>query len=197
MAQQLSQQQGFTLLHPFDDPILIQGQSAVAVELLEQLNHLNQKCDSLLCPVGGGSLVAGSSLIFSPKQTDTQVYGIEIEGFDGMRISLEEGHLSRAKGLLPSQCDALQALSPGDNNYSIARRTAVKGLTVSERFISQAVKLASQELKLVLEPSGAISIAALLQYPEYFKGQDITVIATGGNIDMEPLARILTSQSGS
>ena len=192
MAQQLSQQHGFTLLHPFDDPLLIQGQSAVAVELLDQLNQLNQKCDSLLCPVGGGSLAAGSSMIFSPGQTGTQVYGIEIEGFDGMRLSLEDGHLARAKGLIPSQCDALQALSPGQNNFSIVIRTGVRGLTVSERFIGQAIKLASEELKLILEPSGAIGIAALLQYPEHFKSQDVTVIATGGNIDMTLLAEILT-----
>ena len=189
MAQHLSQQQSMTLLHPFDDPLLIQGQSAVAVELSDQLEQLDLKCDALLCPTGGGSLVAGTSMVFN--DINTQIYAVEASGFEGMTLSIEKGQLTRASGTAFSSCDALQAISPGRNNFEVIRHTDVIGLPVDESYINQAIRHAASNIKLILEPSGAIGLAALLQYPEKFRGKTTVIIASGGNVDIEKYAKVI------
>ena len=194
-AQQLSEniatENGSLLLHPFDDPEIIKGQSAVGVELMQQLQQRHSQCQSLLCPVGGGSLVAGCSLLFDPFHTSTRVFAVEPEGYAGMNQSLLVNHLSRAPGKNLSHCDALLARSPGKANFEIVRQTSVKGLQVSEPFIVEAVQMAFEELKLVLEPSGAIALGALLQYPAQFRGQTVVAIATGGNVDKTLFSELL------
>ncbi|UYM15782.1 threonine ammonia-lyase [Endozoicomonas euniceicola] len=183
LSEDIATQNGSILLHPFDDPEIIKGQSAVGVELMQQLQQRQIQCQSLLCPVGGGSLVAGCSLLFGPFHTSTQVFGIEPEGYAGMNQSLLVNHISRAPGKNLSHCDALLSRSPGKANFEVVRQTSVKGIQVSEPFVVEAVQMAFEELKLVLEPSGAIALGALLQYPSHFRGQTVVAIATGGNID--------------
>ena len=183
LSEDIATQNGSILLHPFDDPEIIKGQSAVGVELMQQLQQQQISCQSLLCPVGGGSLVAGCSLLFDPFHTSTQVFGVEPEGYAGMNQSLLVNHLSRASGKNLSHCDALLARSPGKANFEVVRQTSVKGLQVSEHFVVEAVQIAFEELKLVLEPSGAIALGALMQYPAQFRGQTVVAIATGGNVD--------------
>ena len=188
MATQIAEKYGLTLLHPFDDPLLIQGQGTVAIELLEQLQELSMPLDNLLCPVGGGSLVAGSSLVPDKK---FHLYGVEPKGYDGMNQSLRNGKVCRALGHVKSHCDALQALSPGQNNFEIAQDNGVRGLVVNERSLKAAIELAFSELKLVLEPSGAVAIAALLEHPGLFYGKTSVAIATGGNVDRELFAKLI------
>ncbi|KEQ12219.1 threonine ammonia-lyase [Endozoicomonas numazuensis] len=191
-AAQLSQQHGYSLLHPFDDNTLIQGQSAVAVEISEQLEQLGETCHFLLCPTGGGSLVAGSSMVFNTDYSpNTQVLAIEPKGYNGMNLSIQEGHSARANGKHSSSCDALQALSPGHANFAIIKHSEVSGLTVDEAFINRSIRFAAHSLKLILEPSGAIGLAALLQHPERFRGKTTVIIASGGNIDIENYAHIV------
>ncbi|MGI9275845.1 MAG: threonine ammonia-lyase [Endozoicomonas sp.] len=191
MAAQFAKDHNHVLLHPFDDPLIILGQSSVAVELLGQLKANGLSCDNLLCPVGGGSLIAGSSLVFTHGNESPQLYAIEPEGYAGMLESIAAGRICRAPGHPPSKCDALQARSPGQANFDIVSQTSVMGIQVAERYIQKAVRMAFEEQKLVLEPSGAIGLAALLQYPDKFRGMNTAVIATGGNIDREFFARLL------
>ena len=193
MAAQFAKDHNHVLLHPFDDPLIIHGQSSVAVELLEQLKANGLSCDNLLCPVGGGSLVAGSSLVFPPESNSPQVYAVEPEGYAGMLESLIAGSIRRAPGKPHSDCDALQARSPGQANFEIVSHSGVIGVQVAESYIQKAVRMAFEELKLVLEPSGAIGLAALLQYPDTFRGKTTVVIATGGNVDRELFTRLLSS----
>ncbi len=191
MAATIARKGHYILLHPFDDPLIIKGQASVAVELQRQLLVGQQPCDCLLCPSGGGSLVAGSSLIFSPKTTATQVYAVEVDGYDGMGRSLTQGKRARAPGNAPSQCDALLAPAPGIATFTVAQETSVKGLSVDESFIQEAMILAFEELKLVLEPSGAITIAAILQHPDLFHKKNVAIITSGGNIDRKDFSCFL------
>ena len=191
LAEELAHKNASVLLHPFDDLEIIKGQAAVAVELKEQLLLSGHYCDSLLCPTGGGSLVAGCGLEFGSFQSKTQVYAVEPEGFAGMCQSLVMGQRGRAGGRTPSHCDALLACSPGVHNFRLARATGIKGLQVTEHYVIKAVQLAFEELKLVLEPSGAIALAALLQYPRLFTHQSVVVMATGGNVDPGLFSEIL------
>lgn len=191
-AVKLSQQHNYSLLHPFDDATLIQGQSAVAMETSEQLEQLGETCHFLLCPTGGGSLVAGSSMVFNTvNYPETKVLAIEPSGYEGMTLSIEQGRRARANGNLVSSCDALQALSPGETNLLIVQNSEVAGLTVDEAFVNEAIRFAAFNMKLILEPSGAIGLGALLQHSEKFGGKTTVIIASGGNIDIEEYARII------
>lgn len=187
MARELAKDHGATLLHPFDDYEIIIGQASVALELLEQLDPV-QHCDHMLCPVGGGSLVAGSSLALSGK---SQVWAIEVDGYQGMNLSLKNGKHCRAPGNTLCDCDALMALEPGIANLDITLQTGVKGITVSPQQIHEAVRLAFSEMNLVLEPSGAVAIAALMEKPELFKNTTVIAVGSGGNVDREKYASLL------
>ncbi|OED43479.1 hypothetical protein ACH42_10130 [Endozoicomonas sp. (ex Bugula neritina AB1)] len=189
MAAKIAKEQQQTLLHPFDDLTLIKGQASVAVELKQQLSEAEIQCQQILCPVGGGSLVAGTSMVF---KNNTQITAVEAEGYAGMQLSLAHQLQSRAKGDALCECDALQALEPGKENLDIALRNRVNSLVVSAPAVRQAMKLAFDELKLVLEPSGAISLAAIIEKPELFRHTTLTVIATGGNVDHGTFASALT-----
>ena len=180
MAADIAKKNQQVLLHPFDDIQLIKGQASVAVELKEQLHNAGIVCHQILCPVGGGSLVAGTAMVF---QKTKQIVSVEPEDYAGMMISLAHHSRARAKGNLTSPCDALQALEPGVKNYTIALQYGVTGITVSSAATQQAMRLAFNELKLVLEPSGAITLGAIMEHPEQFREKHIVVVATGGNVD--------------
>ena len=188
MATEIARQNQQVLLHPFDDLPLIKGQASVAVELKQQLLEKNIPCQQILCPVGGGSLVAGTSMVFHQS---VQITAVEPEGYGGMMLSLSKQTPSRATGNSNSTCDALQALEPGRVNLTIALDNKVTGLTVSSDAVRQAMKLAFNELKLVLEPSGAIALGAVIEHPELFREKHLVVIATGGNVDQQTFVSAL------
>ena len=188
MARTIAQLSGAALLHPFDDPEIIIGQASVALEMLEQLESLQKRCDHLLCPVGGGSLVAGSSLALHRQ---AQVWAVEAEGYHGMTLSLQQGRRCRAPGKLPCECDALMAVEPGVANLVVTMQTGVKGMTVNSEQVHNAVRLAFSELHLVLEPSGAVGLAAIMKSPEAFLGKTVVIIASGGNVDREKYASLI------
>ena len=188
MAKSIAQLSGAALLHPFDDPEIIIGQASVALEMLEQLASLQKRCDHLLCPVGGGSLVAGSGLALSDR---SQVWAVEAEGYQGMTLSLQRGRRCRAAGNRPCDCDALMAVEPGVANLAVTMQTGVKGITVNTKQVHNAVRLAFSELHLVLEPSGAVGLAAIMKSPEPFLGKTVVIIASGGNVDREKYASLI------
>lgn len=192
MAKDIARETGRVLLHPFDDPLIIHGQAGTAIELEQQLSDQQLELDALLCPVGGGSLAAGCSLVFG-KGSATQIYSAEPCSYAGLKESIQQTSVTRAPGNLKTGCDALQARSPGAANFDVLSESSIQCLEVGERFIIKAVRLAFQELKLVLEPSGAIGIAALLQEPERFYGKTLVIMATGGNVDASEFSRMISA----
>ena len=192
MAAELAHKHGQTLLHPFDDLLLIKGQASVAIELDEQLQSAGITPDDIVCPVGGGSLLAGTSMVFHPR---SQVTAAEPEGFASMGLSLLNNEVTRAEGNQPCDCDALQALVPGKANFNVLQHRGHEGLTVSPHKVREAMSMAFHELKLVLEPSGAIALAAVLEHSSRFMKKNVVVIATGGNVDHSAFFRHLDSIS--
>ena len=190
LAVQLSHDRNYVLLHPFNDSTLMHGQATVALELWQQAQEKNISINSVLCPTGGGSLVTGCALFFSSsdalKSQQVISYAIEPEQYNGMGISLANEKIFRAPGSKQNcLCDALMALSPGDTLFPTIVQCKAQGISVSKQYIIEAMKLAFNELKLILEPSGAIAIAAILQYPDKFTNQIVVSIASGGNIDAQ------------
>ena len=181
-ARQIAADENLTLLHPFDDPEIVAGQAGAGLEALDQLAAKGAKADLLFCSVGGGGLIGGVSLAFHYLSPETKIFGVEPEGFNGMGTSLAHGQIETMPLGPKSICDGLMARRPGVAPFAAAKLAGVNGVTVSDAAVRGAMKSAFDRLKLVFEPSGAASLAALLEYGQDVKGKTVVVIATGGNV---------------
>lgn len=185
LAREIAASEGLTLLHPFDDPAIVAGQAGVAIEALEQLAEAGGTADLVACPVGGGGLIGGLSLAIRHALPAAQIFAVEPEGYNGMGASAAAGQLTRVATGSRTICDALQATQPGAAPFAAARQAGLTGLTVSDKDVRAALKFAFEGLKLVLEPSGAVALAALLNGALPAKGRAVLVIASGGNIALQ------------
>lgn len=183
-AREISDTEGLALLHPFDDPEIVAGQAGAGLEALDQLAAKAVAADIVLCPVGGGGLIGGVSLAFHYLSPSTQVFAVEPEGFNGMGSSLAHGAIETMPLGPKSICDGLMARKPGEAPYAAVTTTKVRGLTVEDAAVRNAMKIAFERLKLVLEPSGASSLAALLGGKVDVAGKTVLVVATGGNVSL-------------
>jgi threonine dehydratase len=181
-ARQISKDEGLTLLHPFDDPEIVAGQGGAGLEALDQLAAKGAKADILFCPVGGGGLIGGVSLAFHYLSRETRIFGVEPEGFSGMGNSLAHGAIETVPLGGKSICDGLMARRPGEAPWAAVNAAGVRGLTVSDASVRRAMKFAFERLKLVLEPSGAASLAALFDGGVDVSGRTVLVVASGGNV---------------
>ena len=180
MAEVLAQT-GATFIHPFDDPLVIEGQGTAALELVEEVPGL----DVVMAPVGGGGLLSGSALAVIGLSPGTRVIGAEPEGADDAYRSLQEGRIipsvnpqTVADGLLTSL---------GENTFAIIREHVEQIVTVSEEAIIAGMRHAWERMKIVIEPSSAVPVGALLEGKIDLSGQRIGVILSGGNAALDKL----------
>ena len=181
LSRTLAVQKNLTLLHPFDDPVIVAGQAGAGLEAIEQLDGQGQGVDLVLCCVGGGGLIGGVSLAFHYSHLDTEIIAVEPEGYDSMGESLRRGEPTRAASGAVTVCDALQATRPGVAPFAATVTAGVRGVAVGDDSVKSAMRYAFETLKLVLEPSGAITLAALLDGTVPAEGRRVLVYATGGN----------------
>jgi threonine dehydratase len=182
-AREIATKEGLVLLHPFDDPEIVAGQAGVGLETLNQLSEAKVTADLLLCPVGGGGLIAGMSLVFGHLSPDTGIVAVEPTGYDGLGSSLAKGAPTTVPIVQRSICDGLMARRPGDAPFAaVSAVGGLVGVTVSDSEVRDGMRVAFESLKLVLEPSGAASIAALLAGKVEVADKTLVLIATGGNI---------------
>ncbi len=191
IAEELAGATGATLVRPFDDPDIIAGQGTVGLELAAQLEKAGQNADLLLVPCGGGGLLAGVSTAMRESSPRTKIYGVEPEHYDDHRRSLQAGRRVRIKGDGFTRCDALAATIPGEVTWPINKRNVDGFVTVSEAEVGMAVSFAANHLKLVLEPGGAVALAAILHEKLPVRGKTVAIVASGGNIDAELFATYL------
>jgi len=190
--RELVEQTGATFVHPYADPRVVAGQGTAAYELLTDLPDL----DFLLVPVGGGGLLSGSALASRGLSPRTQVWGCEPERANDAFLSFRDKrhHPAHPPSTL---CDGLlTALSP-EVTLPIILREVDGILTASEDSILLAMKLIWQRMKLVVEPSGAIGLACLMEQPERFRGKRVGIILSGGNLDLNPMFSALKARSDS
>jgi len=185
MAQDLAAAGGLVLLHPFDDPLIVAGQGGVGLEALEQLAELGAGCDLVACPTGGGGLIGGLSLAIRGAHPGADIFAVEPEGYDGMGTSLLAGAATRVASGPGTICDALQATAPGAAPFAAAAQAGVTGVSVPDRAVRAAMRFAFERLKLVLEPSGAVAIAALLDGRLPARGRNLLIVASGGNVSLD------------
>lgn len=193
LAMEISEREGKVLLHPFDDLLVVTGHASAAAEIIEGLRRGGKEApDFVFSCVGGGGLIAGLAAGFNRFSPSTRLVAVEPEGFDSFGQSLKAGAVTRIRGDSLSICDALQATAPGEVPFACARATGMQHhVAVDDDTVRAAMRVAFETLKLVLEPSGAVALAALLQRQDYIQGKRVVVMATGGNIDFEQFCRTL------
>lgn len=192
IATALSRERGATLVPSYDDPHIIAGQGTVGLEIVEQAHALfGRPLDVLLVPCGGGGLVAGCALALHRSSPQTQVYCVEPEGFDDTARSLASGSREVATEGARTACDALMAPRPGELTWLINSRLLAGGLRVSDEMVFEAMRYAWRELKLVVEPGGAVALAAALHGMAECSGKAVGIVLSGGNVDPHLYSRVL------
>jgi threo-3-hydroxy-L-aspartate ammonia-lyase len=187
VAAQLAQAESLTVIPPFDDYDVMAGQGTIGVELADQIGRL----DLVLVPVGGGGLAAGVSTAIKTLLPEAAVVGVEPAGADDTRRSLREGRLVTAEP--DTIADGLRAWQPGSLTFPINQRQLDDVVTVSEAAIVEAMAFCFARLKVVVEPSGAVPLAALLSGVVPAAGRRIAVVLSGGNIAPTDFATLVTS----
>jgi threonine dehydratase len=187
IAGNLQARHGYTLIPPFDHAHIIAGQGTAAMEMLEELHHL----DLLLVPCGGGGLLSGSAIAAKAMDPTCRVIGIEPEVADDATRSFYTRQLQRVKNP-PTIADGTRTSALGDITFPLILEHVDAMKTVSEKAIMEAVKFLFFRMKLVVEPSGALGLAALLSLTGLPKGR-IGVLLSGGNIDAATMKTILNS----
>lgn len=191
LTAQLAADKGLALVPPYDDPLIIAGQGTVALELLEDVGHL----DILIVPVGGGGLIAGCAVGCRAQSTGIRVFGVEPELGDDTKRSLRAGE--RVQIPVPRTiADGQQVTQPGRITFEINRRHLEDVVLVSDDEIIEAMEFAFDRLKIVTEPSGATGIAALLQGRVDVDGARVGVIVSGGNVGVDRFCELLSSRQG-
>jgi threonine dehydratase len=175
---------GAVEIHPFNNYEVITGQATATKEIFESINNV----DVVMVPVGGGGLLSGTALAAKYFSPSTEVIAGEPEGADDAYRSLKSGKIE------PSQANSIAdglLTSLGDKTFPIIKEHVKEIITVSDEEIIQALKLVLEKLKIVIEPSCAVPLAALLKQKEKFKNKRVAIILSGGNVDLGRLADLI------
>lgn len=186
VGAKLAAERGATLVKPFDDPFVIAGQGTIGLEIAEEIAP-----DFVLAPASGGGLASGIAVALAQLAPTARVVAVEPEGHDDIARSLADGTRRENEPGVRSICDALLVPTPGDLTFPLLRANDVRAASVSDAEALGAMAFAFQHLKIVLEPSGAVALAAVLARKAHPAGSTIVVVASGGNVDAQTFARAL------
>ncbi|RZJ26913.1 MAG: threonine/serine dehydratase [Brevundimonas sp.] len=182
IGEEIARTRGSVLVRPFDDPFVIEGQGTTGLEMVEQADAVGATIDQLLCGASGGGLIAGINLTMGALRPDVPVIGIEPRDYNDTQLSMAAGERLTHAPAHGSICDALMTDRPGELTFPINRRLA-RVETVSDAEVAEAVRYAFRTLKLVVEPGGAVSLAALLAGKIEAGDRTTALVLSGGNID--------------
>jgi threonine dehydratase len=182
---------GAVLVPPFEHADIIAGQGTCGLEIINEAHARNVELDDMLVNCSGGGLTAGVALAFSEKSPKTKVHSVEPEGFDDYARSLRSGVREKNARAAGSICDALLTPQPGEMTFAMNKGRLAEGYVVSEAEVRNAVRFAFETLKLVVEPGGAVGLAAVLSEKIDGRNKNIAIILSGGNVDAGLFADIL------
>ena len=195
IAREIASRTGATVVPPYDDRDVIAGQGTIGLEIAQQTAELGLAPDVVFCCCGGGGLIAGLATAMSHAAPNAAIYAVEPAGFDDTARSLEAGErLSNAPGG-SSICDAIVTPTPGALTFPINRRLLAGGVSVTDDEVRRAVAFACGMLKLVVEPGGAVALAAVLAQKIDIRGKTVVAVLSGGNIEPAMLAEIVAGRS--
>ena len=191
IARDLAEKRNAALVPPYDDPLVIAGQGTTGCEIVEDLAALGLTPDVVAVTASGGGLTAGIALAVKARVPQARLYTAEPAGFDDHARSFKSGRREKNAALTGTICDALMAQTPGELTFAINRVLVGQGAAVSDEEVAAAVAFAFRELKLVVEPGGAVALAALLSGKIDVKGKVAVAVLSGGNVDPELFYRLV------
>jgi threonine dehydratase len=191
IARDIAQKRGAVLVPPFDDPLIVAGQGTAGREIVEDLAALGLRPELVVVGASGGGLIAGIALAVKARVPAAKFYAAEPEGFDDTLRSFASGKRETNARMSGTICDALMTATPGILTFEINKRLVGEGVTASDAEVGRAVAFAFRELKLVVEPGGAIGLAALLAGRLDVKGRVVVAVLSGGNVDADLFCRLV------
>ena len=197
VGARLAEARGLSLIRPFDDPEVIAGQGTAGLEIAVQAAEAGVTGAEVLTCCGGGGLSAGIALALEAEAPGSRVRTVEPAGFDDMARSLAIGERVRNPAASGSICDAILTPMPGELTFPLLRRLAGPGLVVTDDEARAAMRAAFEHLRIVLEPGGAVALAAALFRGAEIDGDAVIVVASGGNVDAATFAAALGAQGSS
>jgi threonine dehydratase len=183
IARGIADERGAVMVPPYDDPLIIAGQGTAGREIVDDLAAMGLKPDVVVVPNSGGGLTAGIAIAVRDKAPNAKIITAEPEGFDDFLRSLRSGRRESNPRPSGTICDGLMTGTPGEITFAVNRKLVADGVTVSDADVGKAIAFAFRELKLVVEPSGAITLAALLTRKIDVRGKVAVAVLSGGNID--------------
>lgn len=183
-AYRLAHENGLTFIHPYDDDAIMAGQGTLALELFEDAPAL----DTLAVPIGGGGLIGGCATVAAGLRPDALVYGVEAEAYSAMYQRVNDLPVDVGG---PTVAEGMAVRDVGERPLEVVRKLVKDILIVSEHAIENAIALLAENAKVVAEGAGAAGLAAVLSYPEIFRGRKVGIPVCGANIDNRVLANVL------
>ena len=183
IARQIAEERGAALVPPYNHEHIIAGQGTAGLEIADQLREQGLDLDQLLVCCSGGGLTAGCAVAANSQFPTSKIFAVEPEDFDDTRRSLESGQLEGNDPDARTICDALMSAPPGEITFDINRRLLEGALLVSDDEVREAIRFAFRHLKLVVEPGGAVALAAILAGKAEFQDRVTVAVLSGGNID--------------
>ncbi len=191
IAARIGEERSAVVVPSYDDFHVIAGQGTVGLEAAGQLAEAGVQAEVLVCPASGGGLMAGIGLAFEALSPDTDLFTAEPVGYDDHRQSFEAGERIALPPSGPSLCDALLAPQPGAMTFRVNQPRASGGFAITDEEALAAMAFAFRHLKLVIEPGGAVALAAVLTGKARLEGRTALVVASGGNVDADVYTRAL------
>lgn len=185
IVRDIAKTNGQIIIPPYEHKQVIAGQGTIGIEIAQQAEHKGVCLDSLIIPCGGGGLCAGVSTAIKHLSPTTDLFLVEPEAFDDTGRSLRSGRREKIKEGSKSICDAVQTPTPGEITFPINLKNFTGGLTVRDTEVKQAMAYAWKTLKLVLEPTAAMSLACLLSRKVDAQGKNVAIVFSGGNVDQK------------
>src|SRR5215475_7277015 len=191
IANGIAQKRGATLVRPYDDPFVIAGQGTAGREIAEDMAALGLVPDIVVAPASGGGLIAGVATAVKAKFPQAQVIVAEPKDYDDHGLSLRAGKRVAHQAKARTICDALMAETPGEITFAVNSKLLSGAVTASDEEVGAAMAFAFRELKLVVEPGGAVGLAALLTGRIDARGKTVVVVLSGGNVDADLFAKLV------
>jgi len=191
LGARLADERRLTLIRPFDNAEVIAGQGTCGLEIAQQAAELGVTTGDVLVCCGGGGLTSGIALALQSEAPGLRARPVEPAGFDDVRRSLASGRIERNPEMAGSICDAIVTPQPGTITFPIMQRLCGPGIAVPDEDCLRAMAAAFRHLRLVVEPGGAVALAAALYHPNGLSGEAVVVVASGGNVDGAMFARAL------
>ncbi len=186
-ALELQKEHGYTLVHPFDNPLVIAGQGTIGLEIVEEMPDV----EAVIVPVGGGGLISGVAFAIKTIKPDVKIYGVQAEGAPSMVNSLQNNERIRLDSV-STIADGIAVKEPGENTFELCNKYVDEIITVSDDEIAAAILALIEQHKLVAEGAGAVSVAAAMFNKVPIKGKKVVCVVSGGNIDVTSLNRVIT-----